>query len=689
MRHLVIAATLALLTQSAAAGTGYEGNYELDQDFKVTVTADHGTLYMQAAQHPCYRMEVAARKAHCAIAPGRLLPMQWAVLKPTAGKDFVLDGTNATFHFEDDALDIIQSPDRIVFPHPRGPSLHLRRIATEPARTFQPAGARQTSAQLKEYAGVYSEDGKFDLQVALEHGHLGVQPMDGPHLLMFEDGPDRFIMRFPPMAAQFERGPSGRIEQVRWFMEGQDHVLTRQAEGYASKVPASPAGKTCKTSPGPAPLVDRGRFLADRLNSRYLGETLPVCLYLPPGYDDSDRRYPVIYATDGEYIESLATLLERKHVPAIIVGLGGFDLREVNLILPGAENYFRFAAREVVPYVEARYRIDASQRILYGHSHGGTFAATAALLDDPVRPLFAHVLSSDGSLWTQPIEFGALLDKRKRAGARLPVHLIMAGAGHGNGDNVRMNYAHLRDAGFEALRLELLDLPNENHGTIALIAWERTLASMLPHDAPPLGGVALRADSQVQALAYGGAGTYFGNIRLARGEHRLLLDSARGQFGGAALQADGHAIATNLSRQALRIDVPRDGVYGVRVVAGAQPMLALAPALSRFEAEPFYLRGSVNNWGTANAFRRIDALHYRAELDLNAGTHELKVGSADFQSIDFGAAPADPKLDAAPVVLQAGGANLVLSLDAPARLQFDLDVADADAPRLTATRRPR
>jgi len=42
-----------------------------------------------------------------------------------------------------------------------------------------------------------------------------------------------------------------------------------------------------------------GYLVEDRFYSRLLGEQMPILLYLPPGYFESTRRYPVLYMLSG------------------------------------------------------------------------------------------------------------------------------------------------------------------------------------------------------------------------------------------------------------------------------------------------------------------------------------------------------------------------------------------------------
>jgi predicted alpha/beta superfamily hydrolase len=62
----------------------------------------------------------------------------------------------------------------------------------------------------------------------------------------------------------------------------------------------------------------------------------------------------------------------------------------------GAHDYLAFVERELIPYIEARYRADPQRRALGGHSLGGLFGAYA-LLTKP--ELFQHYILSSPSLW--------------------------------------------------------------------------------------------------------------------------------------------------------------------------------------------------------------------------------------------------------------------------------------------------
>jgi pimeloyl-ACP methyl ester carboxylesterase len=62
----------------------------------------------------------------------------------------------------------------------------------------------------------------------------------------------------------------------------------------------------------------------------------------------------------------------------------------------GADLFYAVLRDEILPLVEARYRIDATRRSLVGHSKGGVFAWYAAFRHAPPEPpLFSGVVAAD------------------------------------------------------------------------------------------------------------------------------------------------------------------------------------------------------------------------------------------------------------------------------------------------------
>lgn len=149
--------------------------------------------------------------------------------------------------------------------------------------------------------------------------------------------------------------------------------------------------------------------------------TYRVFVKLPPSYDkpeSAQRKYPVIYMTDGPYTFQVASGVTRlgysqkRLQEAILVGIDYDDastpVESRNRDLTpwpharrpeqggGAPAYLAFIKREVLPMVEKRYRADPARRTLAGQSYGGLFGAWV-LFQEPT--LFDSYVLTSPSLW--------------------------------------------------------------------------------------------------------------------------------------------------------------------------------------------------------------------------------------------------------------------------------------------------
>jgi enterochelin esterase-like enzyme len=135
--------------------------------------------------------------------------------------------------------------------------------------------------------------------------------------------------------------------------------------------------------------------------SSYTAVTYPVTIYLPADYATSTDAKPVIYAMDDE-LEATAIMNEviGLKLDAIVVSIGnlGSDRRYVDFDLPGASAYFKFLTLELIPRVEAEYRIDKTRRTLMGYSLSGLAAMIALLEDGPSSRYFSGYVATDPSM---------------------------------------------------------------------------------------------------------------------------------------------------------------------------------------------------------------------------------------------------------------------------------------------------
>jgi hypothetical protein len=140
----------------------------------------------------------------------------------------------------------------------------------------------------------------------------------------------------------------------------------------------------------------------------------PLWVYVPPGYDESTRRYAVVYVIQGytgqvtmwrnrtayrrPFIETADELFVQGDAPPTIVvyvdawtAYGGSQFVDS----PGTGRYHSYLCEEVVPFVDARYRTipDRDHRAISGKSSGGF----GAMITPMLRPdLFGSLATHAG-----------------------------------------------------------------------------------------------------------------------------------------------------------------------------------------------------------------------------------------------------------------------------------------------------
>jgi predicted alpha/beta superfamily hydrolase len=205
------------------------------------------------------------------------------------------------------------------------------------------------------------------------------------------------------------------------------------AGGAGTAAGQAPAAK--KDAAVPAVELPGTQMLA--LHSTVTGQDYVLHVGLPAGYDGGSSRFPVIYSVDGQWDFTLVQAIYGQQyydgfLPgAIVVGItwGGekpdydkrraFDLTPTPAGQPGqygnAPKFLEFIQKEVVPFVDARYRTSVGERTLTGSSFGGLFTLYA-LFHQP--GLFnRYVLTSPSWQWDNRVLFA---DGERFAKAPLP-----------------------------------------------------------------------------------------------------------------------------------------------------------------------------------------------------------------------------------------------------------------------------
>lgn len=240
------------------------------------------------------------------------------------------------------------------------------------------------------------------------------------------------------------------------------------------------------------------------------GRRYQVFVALPPSYEaEPGRTYPVLYVTDADYAFPIIRMITRRVnldgprvEEFILVGLsyaageGGMTSRtrdytpiRINERTGGGAAYQAYLKKQVLPFIEDRFRADPARRVLLGHSYGGLLGAQI-LFSEP--ELFDGYVLGSPSFW-----FGDHVMMRTeadyaRANTDLParVHMYIGqyetpGPGRRNtrydmvGDTARFE-ERLRSRGYPGLTLTSEVLEDEDHLTVAPRGFTKALMTVLP-----------------------------------------------------------------------------------------------------------------------------------------------------------------------------------------------------------------
>lgn len=162
--------------------------------------------------------------------------------------------------------------------------------------------------------------------------------------------------------------------------------------------------------------------------SAHTGLTYSVTVYTPPGYETSTDAKPIVYALDRElqYTQVQNAVLGFR-LDAIIVAITNIngERRFIDFELPGAEAYFRFLTLEVIPLVEAQYRVDRSRRTLMGYSLSGLMATLAILMEQPSSRYFSGAVITDASFQFHTEQTFAMEQRMFDTSRSLPMSIHM------------------------------------------------------------------------------------------------------------------------------------------------------------------------------------------------------------------------------------------------------------------------
>ncbi len=133
------------------------------------------------------------------------------------------------------------------------------------------------------------------------------------------------------------------------------------------------------------------------IDSEILGERRQIQVYLPPNYNESDYKYPVLYLLDGQrffgYAAGLSnTFTQFRLTPEyIIVGINTSYPQRFANFSTDRDKFIGFMEAEVLPYIEKSFRT-TNERLLFGWEYGGSLGFNTMLKN--TIPFDAYFLAS-------------------------------------------------------------------------------------------------------------------------------------------------------------------------------------------------------------------------------------------------------------------------------------------------------
>lgn len=139
--------------------------------------------------------------------------------------------------------------------------------------------------------------------------------------------------------------------------------------------------------------VPRGRVREHSVDSNQLGfKDRKLWVYTPPGYDGSGMVYPLLILQDGQWangplqVPAIADVLikHKRMTPMVIAMMQSGPHQERNREYTSNDKHYASLLIELLPFIQANYRIDSTNLGVGGVAIGAIAAAHAALKNPAV-----------------------------------------------------------------------------------------------------------------------------------------------------------------------------------------------------------------------------------------------------------------------------------------------------------------
>jgi len=257
-----------------------------------------------------------------------------------------------------------------------------------------------------------------------------------------------------------------------------------------------------------------------KIRSKNVDQEFKISISLPPSYNKTENKYPVLYLLDSNYHFIFTTGIVKflnefgswnnLHVPEmIIVGIGypaegpdilTFRSRDYTPVEDndfyksafepvgcdpnfrpnsgGAPEFLTFITQELMPYIEEDYRVDTNDKTIAGHSYGGLFPSYV-LFHKP--DTFNKYILSSPSLWYKQGILFQYEEEYSRNHEELPVRVYLsAGANESKGitEGFKTMVEVLKKRNYGGLVLEHVFFEDEVHFSVVPPALTRGIISV-------------------------------------------------------------------------------------------------------------------------------------------------------------------------------------------------------------------
>ncbi len=271
------------------------------------------------------------------------------------------------------------------------------------------------------------------------------------------------------------------------------------------------------------PLIQAPPIETHRLESKAVGDAFEIRVMLPLMIPGENTRFPVVYMTDANgglpVSDDLLRLMMMSDVPRFIaVGIGypavkhffqtgairARDLTQVVVPPPGqpspfaghlspaatsggAAKFLGFVRDELMPFIDARYPTNPSERAYFGHSLGGLFGLYTLFTRTDT---FTRYIIGSPSIWWGNDDLLKIATQYLDSHDDLPATVFMGIGALEEAPNSRMLTnmlkleTMLRAKKYRSLQLTTRIFADEGHVSVYAMNLTRGLASVFGRPAP-------------------------------------------------------------------------------------------------------------------------------------------------------------------------------------------------------------